>query len=79
MASLLSILRNILNLNRVHVGKQEIVTVPVSLCVENFEERRLRIHLRPIRRYQSHCPICRIQCRGYDYRGEEESWWRAPT
>ena len=77
MASLLSILKNIINLNRVHVEKQEIVTVGVSHFGEIFEEKQLHVWLRPIRRYQSCCPICRKKCPGYDYRSPEESWWRA--
>ena len=77
MASLLSILKNILNLNRVHVENHEIVKVPVRHFGEVFEEKRLHVHLRPIRRYQDLCPICRKKCRGYDYQNDKESWWRA--
>ena len=77
MASLLSILKNIIKLNRVHVEKREIVTQPVQRYGEIFEEEQIHICLRPIRRYQSCCPICRKKCSGYDYRSTEESWWRA--
>lgn len=77
MASLLSIFKNIIKLNRVHVEKQEIVTMLVQRYGEIFEEKRIQIWLRPIRRYQSCCPICRKKCPGYDYRSPEESWWRA--
>ena len=77
MASLLSILKNVINLNRVHVEKSEIVTVPERHFGEIYEEKRIYIWLRPIRRYQSRCPICGKKCHGYDYRSEEESWWRA--
>ena len=77
MASLLSILKNIINLNRVHVEKQEFVTELVQRFGETFEEKQIHIWLRPIRRYQSCCPICRQKCPGYDHRSPEESWWRA--
>ncbi|MBO7728170.1 MAG: ISL3 family transposase [Oscillospiraceae bacterium] len=77
MASLLSILKNIINLKRVHVEKQEFVTMPVQRFGEIFEEKQIHIWLRPIRRYQSCCPICRQKCPGYDYRSPEKSWWRA--
>lgn len=77
MASLLSILKNVINLNRVHVEKQEFVTVPVLPFGEVFEEKRIHIWLRPIRRLQRLCPICGKRCHGYDYRSDEESWWRA--
>ncbi|MBQ9662819.1 MAG: hypothetical protein IJV40_06675 [Oscillospiraceae bacterium] len=38
MASQTSILKNILNLNRVHVESQDLVNVPVSHYGEAFEE-----------------------------------------
>ena len=77
MASLLSILKNIINLNRVHIEKQDFLTVGVSHFGEIFEEKQLHIWLRPIRRYQGCCPVCRKKCPGYDHRSTEESWWRA--
>ena len=77
MASRTSILKNILNLNRVHVESQDLVNVPVSHYGEAFEEKQLHVHLRPIRRYQRRCPICGQKCPGYDYQNEKESWWRA--
>ena len=77
MASLLSILKNTINLNRVHVEKQEIVTVPVPHFGEIFDEKQIHVHLRPIRTSESRCPVCRKKCPGYDYRSPEESWWRA--
>ena len=77
MASLLSILKTVINLNRVHVENQEIVTEPISRFGEVFEEQQVHVHLRPIRRYQCCCPICRKKCPGYDYKSNDESWWRA--
>ena len=77
MASYLSILKNIINLNRVHIEKQEIVTVSARHYGEVSQEKRLNIWLRPIKRYQNRCPVCGKKCRGYDYRSNEESWWRA--
>ena len=50
MASLLSILKNVINLNRVHVEKQEIVTVPVPRFGGIYNEKQVHIYLRPIRR-----------------------------
>ena len=35
------------------------------------------MHLRPIRRSESCCPVCGKNCPGYDYQSDEESWWRA--
>lgn len=77
MASLLSILKFIININRVHIEKTDIVTVMTKHFGESFAERQIHIWLRPIRRYQSRCPICMRKCSGYDYKSPEESWWRA--
>ena len=77
MASLLSILKNVINLKMVHVEKQEIVTVPVVRFGEIFDEKQIHVHLRPIQRSQSRCPVCGKRCPGYDYLSNEESWWRA--
>ena len=77
MASLLSILKNVINLNSVHVENQNIETVQVRHFGELHDEQQLHVHLRPIRRYQSCCPVCGRKCSGYDYRSNEESWWRA--
>lgn len=77
MASLLSILKNVINLNSVHVEKQDIVTVEVARFGELHNEKQLHIHLRPIKRYQNRCPICGQKCSGYDYKCNQDSWWRA--
>ena len=77
MASLLSILKTVINLNRVHVENQEIVTEAITSFGEVYEEQQVHVHLRPIRRHQCRCPICRRKCSGYDYKSDEESWWRA--
>ena len=52
MASILSILKNIINLNRVHIEKQEYVTTPTQRFGEIYEEKQLHIRLRPTRNYQ---------------------------
>jgi len=77
MTSLLSILKNVLNLNSVHVENQEIMTVLVHHFGELHSEQQIHIHLRPIRRYQSYCPLCRRKCPGYDFKSNGESRWRA--
>ena len=77
MASLLSILKSVINLNRVHIEKRDIVTVPAKRFGEIFEEQQIHLWLRPIQRYQNRCPVCMRKCSGYDYKSPEESWWRA--
>ena len=77
MASLLSILKKVIKLNDVHVENQSLVTVQVQHFGEMYDEQQLHVHLRPIRRYQGCCPICRQPCPGYDFKSAKESWWRA--
>ena len=77
MASLLSILKTVINLNSVHVENQNIITVQVRHFGELHEEQQIHVHLRPIKRYQGCCPVCRRKCPGYDCRSNGESWWRA--
>ena len=77
MASLLSILKTVINLNSVHVENQNLITVQVRHFGELHEEQQFHVHLRPIKRYQGCCPVCRRKCPGYDCRSNGESWWRA--
>ena len=77
MASQLSILKNILNLNRVHIENEKIVTVSAQHFGEIHEEKQLHINLRPYKKDQCQCPVCRRICPGYDYKSEAETTWRA--
>ena len=77
MASLLSILKRVVNLNSVHVENQDLVTVQVQHFGEWHDEQQIHVHLRPIKRYQGCCPECRRKCPGYDSKSSKESWWRA--
>lgn len=80
MASLLSILKNVLTLNNMHVSSFEKITVSVSRNKELFEQQRIIVHARPIKRMQSICPKCGRKCSGYDTkRPEKETEWRAPN
>ena len=47
MASLLSILKNVIDLNSVHVEKQDIVTVQVARFGELHDEKQIHLYLRP--------------------------------
>ena len=77
MASLLSLLKRVVNLNSVHVENQDLVTVQVQHFGEWHDEQQIHVHLRPIKRYQGCCPECRRKCPGYDSKSSKESWWRA--
>lgn len=81
MASLLSVLKTVLNLNhnRMHVNSCEITTATVQRYGDSFEQKRIIVHARPYQRVQCLCPKCRKKCPGYDHKQESESFWRAPN
>ena len=68
MASPLSILKTVLNLNhnRMHVTNCETATVTVHRFCETFEQTRIYVHARPYERVQKLCPVCEKKCPGYD-------------
>ena len=81
MASLLSILKTVLNLNRncMHVTNCEITSVTTQRFGETFEQTRIYVHANPYKRVQKMCPICMKKCPGYDFKYSTESSWRAPN
>ena len=81
MASPLSILKNVLNLNHnlIHVSSCEKETVKVHRFGETFEQTRIYVHARPYARIQKLCPVCMKKCPGYDTKYSTESTWRAPN
>ena len=81
MASLLSILKTVLNLNHncMHVTSCETTTVTVHRFGETFEQTRIYVHARPYERARKLCPVCKKKCPGYDTKYSTESSWRAPN
>ena len=81
MASPLSILKTVLNLNhnRMHVTSCETATVTVHRFGETFEQTRIYVHAKPYERVQKLCPFCMKKCPGYDTKYSTESSWRAPN
>ena len=81
MASPLSILKTVLNLNHncMHVTSCETATVTVHRFGETFEQTRICVHARPYERVQKFCPVCMKKCPGYDIKYNTESTWRAPN
>lgn len=79
-SSLLSILKDVLKLNSMHVNSCEKETVTISRNNEKFEQTRIIVNARPFRRKQNICPKCGRHCSGYDTkRPERETTWRAPN
>lgn len=81
MASPLSILKNVLNLNHncMHITSCEQKTVSIHRYGETYEQTRIYVHARPYKRVQKLCPVCRKKCSGYDTKYNTESLWRAPN
>lgn len=78
MASLISILKNALTLNKMHVISCEEETVLVSRNLESFAQQRIIVHARPYKRLQSICPRCGRKCSGYDTKHPDvETTWRS--
>ena len=82
MASPLSILKDVLNLNKnfIHVAANdcEEVKVPIRYHDETFEQLQIHVHARPYKKKQNRCPVCGKKCPGYDVKYNSESSWRAP-
>ena len=81
MASPLSILKTVLNLNHncMHVTECEERTVTIHRFGETIEQTQVFVHARPFKRVQSLCLVCKKRCPGYDIKYSAESSWRAPN
>lgn len=79
MASILSILKTILNVKLFHSESQEVVTETVHKYGEDHVRQKILIHCRPIRREQGRCPVCGRKCSGYDDKNKREVSWRGPN
>lgn len=81
MASPLSILKSVLNLNHncMHVCNCEEVTVHNRRFGELHEQLEIHVHAQPYKRVQGQCPVCRKKCPGYDHKRDCPSRWRAPN
>ena len=81
MASPITILKNVLNLNKnfMHIENCEETVVTVSHDGEVFEQSRIIVNARPYKRIQGLCPCCMKKCPGYDSKRPKPSSWRAPN
>lgn len=79
MALPVSILKNVLNLNLMHVEKTELYTATIHAYGEVFDQDWILVHARPFKRVQCQCPICGEKCVRDGHKQESESWWRAPN
>ena len=67
MASPLSILKTVLNLNHncMHVTECEERTVTIHRFGETIKQTQVFVHARPFKRVQSLCLVCKKRCPGY--------------
>lgn len=79
MASILSILKTIINLKCIHVNNCEIISDPVYKFGQMHEQKRILVHARPYRRLQCLCPVCGEKCARNGYKHGSDSLWRAPN
>ena len=77
MALPITILKNILNLNLMHVEKCEEAIVTHQAYGETYEQLSIFVHARPFKRSQCLCPICKQKCILNGHKMKEESSWRA--
>ncbi len=79
MALPITILKNVLNLNLMHIEKCEEGTSTYQAYGETYEQPAIVVHARPFKRSQCLCPVCRQKCVMNGHKMEEESSWRAPN
>lgn len=79
MASPISILKSVLNLNhnRIHVCGFEKKVVSCHHFGETYDQLEILVHVRPYKRFQGLCPVCQKKCPGYDQKRDVPSRWRA--
>lgn len=78
MASPISILKSVLDLNHTVIESQEILNCTVHKYGETHDQQQLLVHCRPFKKLQGRCPFCMNKCPGYDTKRSIESCWRAP-
>ena len=78
MATTLSIFKHVINLNRENVDRIEIRSETVSRLGEPYTQEQAVVHIRPFKRDELRCPVCRKKCPGYDT-SPSEVYWRAPN
>lgn len=79
MALPITILKNVLDFNLMHIEKAEMDTVKIRAYGEVHDQERILVHARPFKRIQCKCPICGNKCVKDGHKQEEESSWRAPS
>lgn len=77
MALPITILKNVLNLNLMHVEKCEEAVTTYQAYGETCEQPSIFVYARPFKRSQRLCPICKKRCVLNGHKMEKESSWRA--
>ena len=77
MALPITILKNVLNLNLMHIEKCEEAVTTYPAYGETYEQPSIFVYARPFKRSQCLCPICKQKCVMNGHKMEKESSWRA--
>ncbi len=75
MALPITILKNVLDFNLMHIEKVEMDTVKIRAYGEVHDQERILVHARPFKRIQCKCPICGNKCVKDGHKQDEESSW----
>ena len=79
MALPITILKNILDFNHMHIEKCEEGITTYQAYGETYEQQSIIVRARPFKRCQCLCPVCKQKCVMNGHKMEDESSWRAPN
>lgn len=77
MALPITILKNVLKLNLMHVEKCEEAVTTYQAYGETYQQPSIFVYARPFKKNQCLCPKCKKKCILNGHKMEEESKWRA--
>ena len=79
MALPITILKNVLDFNLMHIETVEMDEIEVKAYGEVQKQKRILVHARPFKRSQCRCPKCHkvSPCNGF--KQDTDSCWRAPN
>lgn len=79
MALPITILKNVLDFNLMHIENFEKGVSTYQAYGETYEQQTFIVHARPFKRSQCLCPVCKKKCVMNGHRMDVESSWRAPN
>jgi len=77
MASGISVMVKALDIKGMHVDNVSLNEVETTNFGETWQRLQIDLNVRPYKRLQCQCPICRKICPGYDHKQSKPVTWRA--